>query len=395
MSARATSTIAQLLYLRPPQLNFAHVVRELDVALARCPADRRDLTWDCEDVAVFNLDGSRIVLGYSEDLRGRYAACLTVSVGHGEEEGLTDILARRRDGLARMICDRLILRWPCDDEAWHTLDRIVTAEVVDDLLDALMQTPAQPWAAGVDEAELIDPATVDAALADDPAVIDRLMARMMAELAARDQTVVPLRPAARPAPAVADPPPAALADPEVVADPVADPVADQAAPSVAASAADPAAEPAPEPAPAVEDLATDRPRITPLSPPCARPRPRPILRMAVRPPAEAAPANDQPDLPRPRDPELERVRAALYPAEPVAAAPQDLAPLSTQMRLAVHAMNATMIVVALPVGAAMMTYSLLRGEDMRLSGRAMALTGAVLAFGNSPFAREVLALMPI
>ena len=32
-------------------------------------------------------------------------------------------------------------------------------------------------------------------------------------------------------------------------------------------------------------------------------------------------------------------------------------------------MNATLIVVALPIGVAVMTYSLLRGEDLKLSTR--------------------------
>ena len=44
-------------------------------------------------------------------------------------------------------------------------------------------------------------------------------------------------------------------------------------------------------------------------------------------------------------------------------------------RLAAHSLDATLLVVALPVGAAMMTYSLVRGGDLRTSGRMMALCG--------------------
>lgn len=91
----------------------------------------------------------------------------------------------------------------------------------------------------------------------------------------------------------------------------------------------------------------------------------------------AAPvANDTPE-PAPGDIDrLHQVRAALYTADPDCAA-AEAAP-TVQMRLAVHAMNGTLIAVAAPVGAAVMTYSLLRGEDLRLTARAMTLCGAVM-----------------
>jgi hypothetical protein len=94
----------------------------------------------------------------------------------------------------------------------------------------------------------------------------------------------------------------------------------------------------------------------------------------------AEPANDRPDLPPTDDDRIARIRAALYAPldgeEPARAAP------SVQMRLAVHAMNGTLIAVAAPVGAAVMTYSLLRGEDMRLTARALTVCGALMTVFN-------------
>jgi hypothetical protein len=84
-----------------------------------------------------------------------------------------------------------------------------------------------------------------------------------------------------------------------------------------------------------------------------------------------------------------RIRAALYPPEEDVV---DERP-STQMRLAIHAMNATMIVALLPVGAAVMTYSILRGEDLRLSGRMLALTGLVLAASQSQMGQQVMSFI--
>jgi hypothetical protein len=99
-----------------------------------------------------------------------------------------------------------------------------------------------------------------------------------------------------------------------------------------------------------------------------------------------AAANDRPDLPSPRERELARVRHALYPKRGRAQ------PCSTQMRLAVHCMNATLILVWAPMGVAVMAHSMLRGEDIRLSSRVMAVTGTFLALAQSPVGMTVAAM---
>lgn len=78
-----------------------------------------------------------------------------------------------------------------------------------------------------------------------------------------------------------------------------------------------------------------------------------------------------------------RIRAALYTIDPAetahAARTASRKDQSIQMRLAVQAMNGTLIVVAAPVGAAVLTYSLFRGEDLRLTGNALAVCGSLMA----------------
>lgn len=106
-------------------------------------------------------------------------------------------------------------------------------------------------------------------------------------------------------------------------------------------------------------------------------------------PGCAEAANDLPDLPEPRNVELTRVREALYPSTEVT---EKAAVYSTQMRLAAHCMNATLIVVYAPLGAAVMTYSLLRGEDMRLSSRMMAVAGTMFAVAHSPVGQTMAAM---
>lgn len=129
-------------------------------------------------------------------------------------------------------------------------------------------------------------------------------------------------------------------------------------------------------------------RLGPHRPPDASPEIGPEIGTDRDPGTTLAAANDQPDLPLPRDVELARLRMALYPPND-ADAP---APPSTQMRLAVHCMNATLILVWAPLGAAVMTYSVLRGEDFRLSARMMAVTGTLLALAQSPVGQTMAAV---
>ena len=99
-------------------------------------------------------------------------------------------------------------------------------------------------------------------------------------------------------------------------------------------------------------------------------------------------ANDMPHLPRMRNIELSRVRAALY--DPVEDAPAQGS--SAQLRLATYAMNTTLIVVWLPLGAAVMTYGLLKGADINLSARLLVATGTVVGLMQSPFGHTVAAM---
>ncbi len=108
-----------MLFAAKPAINFAHVVGELDSALARYPATRRALSWDCDDLATFDLDGLRIVLAFADSLPGDHAACLTVSVGPGSTA--TDLPpAIGHDKLCRRITERLADRYDSDAILWHS-----------------------------------------------------------------------------------------------------------------------------------------------------------------------------------------------------------------------------------------------------------------------------------
>lgn len=86
---------------------------------------------------------------------------------------------------------------------------------------------------------------------------------------------------------------------------------------------------------------------------------------------------------------LQHARTAIYlkTEEDAPATP------SVPLRVAATAVNTTLTVVALPIGATLMALSLVRGADMRLSGQAMALTGLFLALSQTPAAQSLLATL--
>lgn len=104
-------------------------------------------------------------------------------------------------------------------------------------------------------------------------------------------------------------------------------------------------------------------------------------------------ANDLPDLPAPKLSEAERLRRALYPE---AVAPQSVSsprdrPL--EHRLAIYTLNTTLLVIALPVGAAMLTFNALGRESLTATARAMAITGVGIFYSQLPIAQKLLALV--
>jgi hypothetical protein len=96
-----------------------------------------------------------------------------------------------------------------------------------------------------------------------------------------------------------------------------------------------------------------------------------------------APANDMPNLPSPQLVQLARVRRALQ---------EDAEVASVKLRLAAQAINATMVCVSLPVGAAVMAYSFLRGENINASARILALLGLAVGAQNTGIGPDVLGL---
>lgn len=270
MTVASLSTIAQLLCQTKHHLNFARLVSDLDSVLERMRDLPRNVIWDCDDVAIFDLPGTRILLAWTDDPGQGLDGILTLSVGPSPLPSPPGPVPDYNALCARLV-ERVQDRMSAAAILWHQIDCIMSAEWVDLLIDSLPDLP-----------DFLTPGP-DLQMQAGQTPVSALSA------------ILPGAP-------------------------------------------------------------TDRPA-----------------------------ANDRPDLPRHHDPELQRLRAALY--EDV----EEVMP-SVPMRLAVHAMNATLIMVWLPLGAAAMTHGLLKGEDMRLASRLMVLTGTIGALAQTPWGHQVVAM---
>lgn len=321
MSKGNLGTIGQLLCASTTQVNFARLVNDLGNVLGRFGDAAPVVTWDCDDIAIFDMPGTRILLGWSDGLGPEKMGCLSVAV--------------------------------CPSHLPATSGQVLGYEAICVKLIGRVQEKLQPIAVFWHQVEgIITAADIDAR-------VETLPMNVVALHKAAEAEAAPLRATGTEGPGE----PAAV----------------------------PAASPA-EPAEAVVAIAPAPDTIRPTEPPAVKAARASARVVRLRPSETSAgtPRTGPTDAVQPwRDPELAGLRDLLLTEEPTAANPEKP---SAQMRLAVHAMNATLIVVYAPLGAALMTYSLLRGEDMRLTARALTLVGGMSLFLRSPLGHSLIAL---
>lgn len=331
MASPDLSTIAQLLYSDLQTLDFTRIVAELDAVLTRLRGGDVEISWDCDDLVTFDVPETRILLAWSQIDKRCLGGCLTVSVGPNpaaDRPSKTD-----HDVLCSRLVERIEGRFAPACVLWRQVAGPVSAEYVDDLIESLPEVggPSLP--------------SIDS-------ILDTLS---RADLQKADLQSRPPHPRSVCAPELSR---MAMEPPRVV-------IADVPQPAASVFAAKPT------------KASRRRLRI-----------PAPVAKQIVV-AGVAETANDQPHLPLPKNAELERLREALYPVVEEAS---EKAVYSTQIRIAAHCMNATLILVWAPLGAAVMTYSVLKGEDMRLSARLMAVSGTFFAVAHSSVGQSFAAM---
>ncbi|MBI1217446.1 MAG: hypothetical protein GC186_02765 [Rhodobacteraceae bacterium] len=332
MAPKGTSTSVSLLYVDRPIFNFVRYVDNLERALRESQHDRFDLRWDNDDFVVFDIDGSRVVLGYcdlvSESLHqvgvpAAYAAALVLAVGPSGRDWMEQPIADNARELCMSVIERIQNRNSADLILWTETPGVFTADTFDSLVDAAISTPLVEPEVEDDQ----DSANIFASTPT-PQIIDRFGEPPVARLL--DRMASEIRPVVRPV-AEIRPQHDSLHPTRVTERPT---LPDYAIP----------AEPVITPTLATAEVA---PMIQPRKPAC---------------------------------PDMARIREALYPPEPEGER-REKEPLVR--RITLYSLNTTLMIVAPPIGAALLTYNILGRENSRTTARVMALTGVVFAITHA------------
>lgn len=322
MSHPANSMIASLVYARRPKLNFAGAVAEMDAALRDVGATSYRLLWDQDDLVSFDVDGSRVVLGLGEALRtptGKISAMVATLV--------ISIGSGPKAGLPNKLADHRAALLSAIVERFHashppecTLWSEIDHVFSADDFDLTLEEAADALLIGRRAKPKPKPAAFNADARFGTPEVERLMHRLVHQI-----------------------PPRAIAKAPVS---LAPPMAPRKSRRIAA--------------PAAMDQTTTA--IPPM-------------------PTHAADfANDAPSLSHPMVGEMRTIRQALYPAVTRQPTQRGKAPLP--QRLTIYTMNATLMLVALPVGSAILVYNMIRGEDLNLNARAIAATGTIVGLAH-------------
>lgn len=131
MAEMQSSRVAELLFAQAPVCDFTRTIAELDGVLSRICQGRCTLTWDCDDVASFDMPGTRILLCFGDSPYPGYACRLVVSVGPSGLAVLPDQTLLAHEALCDRIVARMQSRCAAADLRWHSIKGIVSADEVD------------------------------------------------------------------------------------------------------------------------------------------------------------------------------------------------------------------------------------------------------------------------
>lgn len=345
----ANSTIAALCYAQRSKLEFPVLVRELGQALKDNPRVNVRVTAEYDDFVVFDMKTLRICLAHCNfrdefpevETVQTYEEALIISVGSGPDcEGSGPMFEGRAD-VCRGLVERVESHHPSDRFLLLELDEVFSEDVYDMVLERI-------WPV------LTDIIEHEPAYAEEPESLEAALTK-----------VVKPKPATRPDDIFPDL--EARFDAEM-AEREAKRQADERACS--------------EPHPSLSDKLLSggmefARKLKPTHPAMAADRE-----------AEEALNESVGKGKKGKVRQAAALRHALYPPEEEL--PDQIHAKPLVHRAAIYAMNSSLVAFALPVGAAILTYSILGRENLATTSRVTALTGAGLAFANTEVGAQVL-----
>lgn len=144
MTQVETSRVAEMLFQDMPLCDFSRTISELNTVLTRICGHAPRLNWDCDDIASFDMPGTRILLSFSESPYAGFAARLVISVGPSPLAKIEGQGAMVHTALCSRLVNRLKERCEPQDIRWSDVRGIVTADEVDLLADGLANDMAEP-----------------------------------------------------------------------------------------------------------------------------------------------------------------------------------------------------------------------------------------------------------
>ena len=322
MSHPANSMIASLVYARRPKLNFAGAVAEMDAALREVGATSYRLLWDQDDLVSFDVDGSRVVLGLGDAQQapsGRISAMVATLVISIGTGPKTGFPGKLASHSAALL-SAIVERFHASHPPECTLWSEIDHVFTADDFELMLAEAAEALIIGKRAKPAPKPAAFTAEARFGTPEVERLMRRLVHQITPRSPAKT----------GVSLPPPMPPGRSRQIAAPVMLPHGQTALPPLPVHAADF--------------------------------------------------ANDAPGMPHPMVGEMRSIRQALYPARP--AMPQQRCKAPLPQRLTIYTMNTTLMLVALPVGSAILVYNMIRGEDLNMNARAIAATSTIVGLAQ-------------
>ena len=191
MSAGVASKVALLLYEVMPPLNLAQMVADLGSIGLRLGTADPNVSWDCDDIATVDFGNTRLVIGFSDALPGRFVACITVASGSIDSSIAQTTQPTDAALLSDEIIEKLKLSFPSDDTRFFSSDRPLTPDLIDQIVEDLVQGEAADPARSKSQMPEGDGVTNKADLpADDPGDMERLIHRLSSELTTRSSGLI-------------------------------------------------------------------------------------------------------------------------------------------------------------------------------------------------------------
>lgn len=141
MAELQNSRVAELLFAELPQCDFARTISEIGTLLTRICGDQCKINWDYDDIASFDMPGTRILLSYSDSPYEEFIARLVLSVGPSNITPVAGQSVMVHTALCAKMVTRLQQRCPPDQVRWRNIKGIVSAEEIDKLVETPSATP--------------------------------------------------------------------------------------------------------------------------------------------------------------------------------------------------------------------------------------------------------------